>query len=118
MANLRLFLGQGFKSHTFQVLVNPLKCIKAAMNEKKIKLYLTNCSEGVSAKNRIHFLRGFQPLCHVPGVSQVGRYLFPTPDLPSSIFAAPSPKSMFSTSFERSTSHLFGGQSSRLLSDF
>ena len=38
---------------------------------------------------------------HVPGVSRVGRYFFRTPDLTSGIFAAPWPKSMFSTSFKR-----------------
>ena len=47
-----------------------------------------------------------------------GRYFFRTPTLTSGIFAAPRPKSMFSTSFERSISYLFGGQSSKLLNDF
>ena len=53
-----------------------------------------------------------------PGVGRVGRYFFRTPTLTSNIFAAPRPKSMFSTSIERSTSCLFGGHSSRILSDF
>ena len=43
-----------------------------------------------------------------PGVGRVGRYFFRTTSLTSDIFAAPWPKSMFSTSFERSTSYLFG----------
>ena len=55
---------------------------------------------------------------HAPGVSRVGRYFFQTPTLISDIFAASWPKSMFSTSFKRSTSYLFGGQSPRLLNEF
>ena len=45
---------------------------------------------------------------HVPGVGRVGRYFFQPPTLTSDIFAAPWPKSMFSTSFERSIQYLFG----------
>ena len=59
MAHLRLLWGHGFKSYTFQVILNPLKYIKAA------KVYLNNCPGEVSAKNRIYFLRGFQSLCTV-----------------------------------------------------
>ena len=65
MAHLRLFYGQRFKSHTFQVIFNPLKGPKAAIIQKSIKIYLKNCSKEVSAKNRIYFLRGFQSLCPV-----------------------------------------------------
>ena len=48
----------------------------------------------------------------------LGRYFFWPPTLTSDIFAAPWPKSMFSTSFERSTSYLFGAQSPRRLNEF
>ena len=48
---------------------------------------------------------------HAPRVSQVGRYFFQPPTLTSHIFAAPWSKSMFSSSFERSISYLFGDQS-------
>ena len=44
----------------------------------------------------------------------IGRYFFWPPTLTSDIFAAPQPKSMFSTSIERSTLCIFGGCSSRL----
>ena len=42
------------------------------------------------------------------GVSQVGRYFFQPPTLTSDILAASQQKSMFSTSFKRSISYLFG----------
>ena len=45
---------------------------------------------------------------YAPGVSRVGRYFFQTPTLMSGIFAAPWLKPMFSTSFTRSFSYLFG----------
>ena len=64
MAHLRLFYGQRFKSHTFQVVFDPVKGLKAAIIQKTIKIYLKDCSKEVSAKNRIYFLRGFQSLCH------------------------------------------------------
>ena len=54
---------------------------------------------------------------HAPGVSRVGRYFFRTQTLTSNIFAFPWLKSIFSTSFERSISYLFGDQSPRLLND-
>ena len=63
MAHLRLFYGQRFESHTFQVIFNPLKGPKAAIIQKSIKIYLKDYSREVSAKNRIYFLRGFQSLC-------------------------------------------------------
>ena len=49
---------------------------------------------------------------------QIGRYFFWSPTLTSGIFAAPWPKSIFSTTFERSTSYLFRDQSPKLLNDF
>ena len=49
-----------------------------------------------------------QVRAHSPGVSRVGRYFFQPPTLTSDIFATFKPKSMFSTSFERSISYLFG----------
>ena len=42
------------------------------------------------------------------GFGRVGRYFFRTPTLTSDIFAVPQSKSMFSTSFERSISYLYG----------
>ena len=45
---------------------------------------------------------------HAPGVGRVGRYFFRTPTLTSDNFAAPIPKSMFSTSCKRSISYLLG----------
>ena len=50
--------------------------------------------------------------------ASVSKYFFRPPTLTSDIFAAPWPKSLFSLLFERSTTHLFGGQSPWLLSDF
>ena len=44
---------------------------------------------------------------------QLGRYFFGPPTLTSDIFAAPRSKSMFSTSFKRSISYLFGAQRSQ-----
>ena len=38
----------------------------------------------------------------------IGRHVFQSPTLISNMFAASRPKSMFSTSFERSISYLFG----------
>ena len=55
---------------------------------------------------------------HRSRVSRVSRYFFWTPTLTSGIFAAPWPKSIFSTTFERSTSYLFRDQSPKLLNDF
>ena len=63
MADLMLSHGQGFESHTFQVVFDPLKGLKAAIIQKTIKIYLKDGSKEVSAKNRIYFLRGFQSLC-------------------------------------------------------
>ena len=63
MAHLKLFYGQRFKFHTFQVVFDPLKGLKAAIIQKNIKIYLKDCSEEVSERNRIYFLRGFQSLC-------------------------------------------------------
>ena len=54
----------------------------------------------------------------VHGAIRVDRYFFRPPTLTSDIFVAPQPKSMFSISFERSISYLFGDQSPRLLNDF
>ena len=48
----------------------------------------------------------------------IGKYFSQTPTLTFGIFAAPWPKSMFSTSFERSISYLFGTGSPKLLNDF
>ena len=48
----------------------------------------------------------------------IGRYFFLPPTLTSDIFAAPRPKSLFNTSFERSTLYLFVDQSPRLLNKF
>ena len=47
----------------FFLVFNPLEYIKAAISQKSIKMYLKDCSGEVSAKNKIHFLRGFQSLC-------------------------------------------------------
>ena len=55
---------------------------------------------------------------NAPGAGRFGRYFFCPPTLTSDIFAVPWPKSIFSTSFERSISYLFGDQSPRLLNDF
>ena len=54
---------------------------------------------------------------NLPG-SALCRYFIQPPNFTSDIFAAPWPKSMFSTSFERSTSYLFGAYSSMPSSDF
>ena len=62
MPHLWLSSGQGFESHTFQVIFDPLKGLKAAIIQKTIKIYLKDCSREVSAKNRIYFLRGFQSM--------------------------------------------------------
>ena len=71
VAHLRLFYGQRFKSHTFQVIFDPLKGLKAAIIQKTIKIYIKDCSREVWAKNRIYFLRGFQSLCSGTSISEV-----------------------------------------------
>ena len=44
---------------------------------------------------------------------QIGKYFFLPPTLKSDIFAAPRPKSMISTSFERYKMYLFGARNTR-----
>ena len=52
------------------------------------------------------------------GASWVGEKFFLPPTLTSDIFVAPWPKSMFSTSFERSITYLFEDRSLRIWYDF
>ena len=82
MGHLRLPGGEGFKSHTFQVIFNPLKCIKAAINEKTIKLYLTNCSEEDSGTQRFSKKQD-SPSEGVPIIVHVLRNFFNYFDMPS-----------------------------------
>ena len=63
MSDLRLFLGQRFKSHTFQVIFDPLKDLKAATIQKTIKVYLKDCPREVSEKKPDLLCEGFQSLC-------------------------------------------------------
>ena len=62
MAYLRLFYGQRFESHTFQVLFDPLKGLKAAIIKKTIKIYLKYCSREVSAKKKKDLLSEGVPI--------------------------------------------------------
>ena len=64
LSKFHLNWGRGFESHTFQVIFNPLKCVKVAITQNIIKIYLKNCSKEVSANKQDSLSEGVPIIVH------------------------------------------------------